>query len=148
MKQREDSMFEIKHYEKRFESAVMDIIKAEGEDWSCYWSEENAEKYKQALDSSNSYVVLGDGRVCGYSRSLLDNGHIYVFDLLVAPAYRGNQLGKKLLECLAGDYPGVPVYILSGNDEYYLKQGYGREGSIFLLNPIKPNLCGTNIMKI
>ena len=133
MKQRAGSIFEIKRYDKRFESAVMDIIRAEGEDWSCYWSEENAGKYKKALESSNSYVALGDGMVCGYSRSLLDTGHIYVFDLLVAPAYRGNKLGKKLLECLAEDYPGYRVYILSGNDEYYSKQGYSKAGSIFLM---------------
>ena len=126
-------MFEIKRYDKRFESAVMDIIRAEGEDWSCYWADENAGKYKKALESSITYVALHDGKVCGYSRSLPDTLYVYVFDLLVAPAYRGNQLGKKLLECLAGDYPGLPVYILSGNDKYYLKQGYSRQGSIFLL---------------
>ena len=126
-------MFEIKRYDKRFESAVMDIIRAEGEDWSCYWADENAGKYKKALESSITYVALQDGKVCGYSRSLPDTLYVYVFDLLVAPAYRGNQLGKKLLECLAEDYPGLPVYILSGNDEYYMMQGYRRQGSIFLL---------------
>ena len=131
MKQCEESLFEIKRYDKRFEAAVMDVIRAEGVDWSCYWADENAEKYKTALQSSNSYVVLGDGRVCGYLRALLDNGHLYVFELLVAPACRGNQLEKKLLERFAGDYPGLPVYILSGNDEYYLKQGFNKTGSIF-----------------
>ena len=35
-------MFEIKRYDKRFESAVMDIIRAEGEEWSCYWAAANA----------------------------------------------------------------------------------------------------------
>lgn len=126
-------MFEIKRYEKRFESAVMDVIRAEGEDWSCYWAGENAGKYKQALESSITYVALHDGKVCGYSRSLPDTLYVYVFDLLVASAYRGNQLGKKLLECIAEDYPGHSVYILSGNDEYYLKQGYSQQGAIFLL---------------
>ena len=126
-------MFEIKRYDKRFESAVMDVIRAEGEDWSCYWADENAGKYKKALESSITYVALHDGKVCGYSRSLPDTLYVYVFDLLVAPAYRGNQLGKKLLECLAEDISGLPVYILSGNDEYYMMQGYRRQGSIFLL---------------
>ena len=126
-------MFEIKRYDKLFASTVMDVIRAEGEEWSCYWSEENAEKYVKALESSNSYVALCDGRICGYSRSLLDSGYIYVFDLLVASEYRGNQLGKKLLERIAEDYPGLPVYILSGNDEYYFKQGYSQKGTIFLM---------------
>ena len=127
-------MFEIKRYDKRLESAVMDVIRTAGEDWSCYWADENAGKYKQALESSITYVALQDGKVCGYSRSLPDTLYVYVFDLLVAPAYRGNQLGKKLLERIAEDYPSLPVYILSGNDEYYLKQGYSRQGAIFLLS--------------
>ena len=146
MKQCEGSMFEIKRYDKRFESAVLDVVRAEGEDWSCYWSGDNAEKYKTALALSNSYVALCDGRVCGYLRAWLDNGQLYVFDLLVAPAFRGNQSGKKLLECLAEDYPGIPVYILSGNDEYYLKQGFHKAGTIFRLGneTAGKGRCSTN----
>ena len=126
-------MFEIKLYDKRFESAVMDLIRVEGEDWSCYWAGNSAEKYKQALATSITYVALWDGEVVGYSRALQDVFFLYDIDLLVTAEYRVHQFGKKLLEHLAADFPDLPVYILSGNDKYYSGQGLEKAGSIYRL---------------
>ena len=126
-------MFEIRKYSTKDESGVMRIIEAEGKDWACYWAEPNRAKYKKALATSISYVALQEDEVCGYSRSLMDALYIYVCDLLVTPACRGNQLGKKLMECIAADYSDFPIYIMSGNDEYYSKLGYSKEGSVYLL---------------
>ena len=60
--------------------------------------------------------------------------YIYVCDLLVNEKYRGNDLGKKLIQCLREEYPEYPIYIMSGNDEYYKKIDCKKEGSIYLFN--------------
>jgi len=35
------------------------------------------------------------------------------------------------MECISKDYPDQNVYVMSDVDEYYEKQGFRREGSIF-----------------
>lgn len=125
-------MFEVKKYTDKYEDELMKVIEIEGEDWSIYWEEPNATIYKKALRESITYIALQDGKVCGYSRSIQDALFIYVCDLLVTSTCRGNELGKKLLKCIEKDYPGLPIYVMSGNDEYYQKLGCTKEGSIYL----------------
>ncbi len=124
--------FEVIKYTTKYETELMNLIEAEGEDWDVYWKEPNATKYRKALSDSITYIALADSKVCGYSRSLVDALYIYVCDLLVNEKYRGNSLGEKLMRCLKTDYPDLPIYIMSGNDEYYQKLNCHREGSIYL----------------
>lgn len=123
----------VKRYSReRDEINLMDLIKGEGDEWSCYWEEEYSEKYRSALYNSITYVAYCNGELCGFSRSLDDNGfYIYVCDLLVSPKYRGRGIGKRLMECIYEDYPKYTVYVMSDVDDYYKKQSYKKEGSIF-----------------
>jgi ribosomal protein S18 acetylase RimI-like enzyme len=123
----------IRQYFKEYdEEKLMKLIENEGEEWSCYSAEEVAEKYRTALANSITYVAYDGDTLCGYSRSLNDCGfYIYVCDLLVMPEHRGKHIGRKLMECIYGDYPDQIVFVMSDVDEYYMKQGYRREGSIF-----------------
>ena len=112
------------------EDKLMKMI--EDEDGWDYAHESMAERYKATLESSVTYVACEGDVLCGYSRSLDDFGeYIYVCDLLVAPAYRGKELGRKLVECICQDYPGQVVYVMSDVDGYYEKVDYKRAGSIF-----------------
>lgn len=114
------------------EDKVMKIIENEGEEWQCYSSDNNSEKYRVALKNSITYVAYEGNVLCGYSRSINDCGfYIYVCDLLVTARHRGKNIGRKLMECVDDDYPNQIVYVMSDVDEYYNKQGYKREGSIF-----------------
>jgi ribosomal protein S18 acetylase RimI-like enzyme len=114
------------------EEKLMKLIEDQGEEWESYNAADVRAKYMAALESSITYVAYEGDVLCGYSRSLDDCGfYIYVCDLLVAPEYRGNNIGRKLMEYLYEDYPKHVVYVMSDVDMYYEKQGYKRVGSVF-----------------
>ncbi|MCZ4696410.1 N-acetyltransferase [Ancylomarina euxinus] len=114
------------------EDQLMKMIETEGKEWACYSDESVSDKYKLALCNSITYVAYEGDRLCGYSRSINDCGfYVYVCDLLVMPKYRGRKIGRKLMECIYTEYPNHIVYVMSDVDEYYMEQGYKREGSIY-----------------
>ena len=121
----------IRRYQQdKDELELMLMIKAE-EGWD-YADDKMAERYKFALSNSITFVAYQNEVLCGYSRSLDDCGfYIYVCDLLVKPAYRGNEIGRKLMECLIDEYPGQAVYVMSDVDAYYEKIGFKKIGSVF-----------------
>lgn len=120
-------------YEKSIdENKVLDLIKNQ-EGWD-YANEEMADKYKTALENSITYVAYEEEILHGYSRSLEDCGiYIYVCDLLVRQDLRGNNTGRKLMECIYNDFPNHVVYVMSDVDNYYKRVGYNRVGSIFIV---------------
>lgn len=107
---------------------LLKIIKSEGEEWKDYFNPE----YQAVLEQSITYVAYIDKKLVGYSRSIDDFGlYIWVIDLLVDKKYRGNSIGKELMECLLADFPNQDVFVMSDVDGYYEKLGYKKEGSIF-----------------
>lgn len=121
----------IRKYNKQLdESSLMKMI--EDEDGWDYANPDWSEKYKAALEKSITYVAIVGDTLCGYSRSLDDCGfYVYVCDLLVKPDFRGQHLGKQLMECIYADYPNHVVYVMSDVDDYYSKVGYNRVGSVY-----------------
>ena len=114
------------------EDKLMEMIRAEGEEWACYSDKKYSNNYKIALNKSITYVAYDGSNLCGYSRSINDCGfYIYICDLLVKPKYRRNQIGKQLMECVLQDYPEQLVYVMSDVDEYYRGLEYKQEGTIF-----------------
>ena len=120
---------EIRAYDRlKDQDELLEIIKSEGEEWKGYFDP----KYQEALEHSITYVAYSEKKLCGYSRSINDHGlYIWVIDLLVDKGYRGNSIGKKLMECLLTNYPDQDVFVMSDVDGYYQKLGYKKEGSIF-----------------
>lgn len=120
---------EIKKYDHSKEyHQILKIIKSEGEEWKDYFGS----KYQNVLKQSITYVAYANHVLCGYSRSINDFGlYIWVVDLLVDKQYRGNSIGKKLMECLLAEYPNQDVFVMSDVDRYYEKLGYRKEGSIY-----------------
>lgn len=124
----------IRKYTHADQDGVMNVISGEGGEWECYSAPDVAEKYRRLLDSSITYVAELDGHIVGYSRSLMDGAFcIYICDLLVDKRCRGQHTGSKLMECICDEYPSHEVYVMSDVDEYYTKQGYRREGSVFMV---------------
>jgi len=114
------------------EDKLMRMIVDEGEEWTCYSADDVSDRYRLALDDSITYVAYEGDVLCGYSRSIDDCGfYLYVCDLLVKPDFRGRNIGRKLMERICADHPDHTVYVMSDVDEYYKKQGYRHEGSLF-----------------
>ena len=121
-------MIKIRHYRKADEENLFAMIKAEGSEWADY----HGEKYQQALANSAVLVAHEGDELCGFVRYKDDDGFgVYIYDLLVAPAKRGRNLGRALMERVCTEFPGMTVYVMSDIDEYYEKQGFRRIGSIF-----------------
>lgn len=123
----------VKTYEKQYANDLFDMIKKEGSDWSDYY--DNKEKYIKVLESSIVYLAFKKEKLCGYIRCHNDFGFgIYVYDLLVDKDFRGKSYGKKLISRTKLDFPNDTIYVMSDADDYYKKQGYKREGSIFVVS--------------
>ena len=107
---------------------LLDIIQSEGDEWKDYL----VPAYKTVLEKSITYIAYADGVLCGYVRSIDDFGlYIWIIDLLVDKRFRGHSIGKLLMSRVVENFPNHDVYVLSDVDEYYLKQGYSKEGSVF-----------------
>ena len=123
---------QIRPYKTTDEAALFDLMKREGEEWADYWDAESGRhRYIKALDDATAtYVVIEDDRLCGFVRCI-GSFTIYVDDLLVDKAYRGRNFGRLLMERLLTDFPDHEVYVMSDVDEYYLKLGYEKAGTLF-----------------
>ncbi|NLT18676.1 MAG: Acetyltransferase (GNAT) family protein [Firmicutes bacterium ADurb.Bin080] len=126
-------MVEIRKYNRnRDQDLLIELMKREGDDWSCYLNAKTLPKYLIVLDTSITYVAYEEESLCGYVRGIDDYGiYIYLCDLLVDKKYRGRAIGKKLMEAVLDDFPDSIVYVMSDVDEYYQKLGFIKEGSVF-----------------
>lgn len=123
---------EIRRYSDSDDAQLFGIMREEGPDWECYYGTDSAGNYKKAMEASETYVAYEEGVLCGYIRSRDDSGlGLYIYDLLVSKSFRGRGIGRMLMEHASSCYGGEAVYVMSGADGYYEKQGYLREGSIF-----------------
>lgn len=121
----------IKRYDDACYPDFLDLVLSEGEEWEEY-SVTKKEDYRKALLDSIVYVAY-EGPLCiGYIRAREDGSFgLYVYDLLVRKAYRGNSYGKKLFDHVCALYPDQTIYVMSDVDPYYESIGYIKIGSIF-----------------
>lgn len=105
-------------------------------DWTDYYNGEGKKKYARALLTSITYLLFEKEKICGYVRCREDDGFgVYVYDLLVDADCRGKSYGRFLMEQACKDFPEQTVYVMSDVDPYYEKQGYQKEGTIFIVRP-------------
>ena len=105
-------------------------------DWTDYCNVEWKKKYARALLTSITYLLFEKEKICGYVRCREDDGFgVYIYDLLVDADCRGKNYGRFLMEQACKDFPEQTVYVMSDVDPYYEKQGYQKEGTIFMVRP-------------
>jgi len=124
----------VRKYSKADEDELFDMIRNEGPDWKDYWGPEGIERYKEVLAESAVFVAYDGDGLCGYARCRRDGAFgVYIYDLLVTGAKRGNNTGRALMDKICSSFPGETVYAMSDVDGYYKKQGYREEGRIFMV---------------
>jgi ribosomal protein S18 acetylase RimI-like enzyme len=125
-------MGNILKYQEKHELELLALL-GEEPDWSSFLSIDAIDTFKEALRESEAFVCKSHGSICGYLRALVDGFGIYVSELYVAPKFRGNGFGEKLLAKVKQEHPNQDVYVFSDEDLYYEKLGYKRVGSVFQL---------------
>lgn len=127
--------WQIERYKKEDTAELFAMMEKEA-DWGEYCNAKNREHYLRALQTSITYVLFEEGKICGYARCREDDGFgVYVYDLLVDTDFRGKNYGRYLMEQACKDFPEQTVYVMSDVDPYYEKQGYQKEGTIFIVKP-------------
>lgn len=105
-------------------AAVRDLAAAEG--WSTL-RDRPADGLAAWRASWPALVTTHAHTVVGFARALTDGAvTIYLADLLVAPAWRGQGLGRALIDACHLLLPSTRIDLLSttGADEFYRAQGF------------------------
>jgi ribosomal protein S18 acetylase RimI-like enzyme len=123
---------DIRRYEAGDEDALLALLREEGDEWADYHAGKRRNDYARALSQSVTYVAVEGAALCGFVRCREDFGFgLYVYDLLVRRACRGQGIGRSLMERARLDFPGQDAYVMSDVDGYYEQLGYRRVGSVF-----------------
>ncbi len=125
-------MCNILRYQKEHELELLTLL-GEEPDWQSFLTDAAIGRFRKSLLESETFVCVSGGSVCGYIRALVDGFGVYVSELYVAPQFRGNGFGAKLLARIKQEHPDQDVYVFSDEDRYYEKLGYRRVGSVFQL---------------
>jgi ribosomal protein S18 acetylase RimI-like enzyme len=124
---------EIKKYNKLLANDLLRLITSEGDEWKDYSDKEKWPYYLEVLKESITYLLYYQSLCVGYIRTKKDGIYgIYVYDLLVSKNYRKNSYGKLLIDHIHNLYPDLELYIMLDVDDYYIKQGFTKIGSIFI----------------
>ena len=121
----------IYRYNREHENDLLSAIR-EDPNWDMFTNDAAAEKYRNRLLESITYVSYEGKIFSGYLRALLDDGFaIYISELFVVPEMRNRKIGRTLISRLKSDFSNLTVYALSDEDIYYEKLGYKKAGSVF-----------------
>jgi len=126
------SDLKIRRYSKADDKDLFDMIRKEGNEWRDYWGPETIDRFRDVLKDSEVFLACDGDGMCGYVRCRRDGVFgIYICDLLVTEAKRGNNIGRALIDHVCSVFPDEAVYVMSDIDGYYRKQGYSEKGRIF-----------------
>jgi len=118
------SLVTIRRYEERDFPFIHELNKAEG--WSNLVEKHN--DVKEAWNHSNAaFVAETGGEIAGCIRGLTDGRiTLYIAELLVHPEWRGQGLGKELLNHVHSIYPATRLELLASQTSrtFYESQGY------------------------
>ena len=129
----------IKRYEKTDETAVFDLLRAEGDEWQdYYYSADKFKHYRMAINNCIVYVCHDGKSVYGFVRAWHDeNFGICVLDLLLHKSFRGFSFGQRLMEQIVKDYPDKTVYAAGDTNIYRQNLVYIKAGTAFTVKERK-----------
>lgn len=108
-----------------------------------YWANDRPrETVARSVENSICFGVYHRERQIGFARVVTDQATIYwIGDVVIDPAYRGQGLGKKLIECIVTDVNLKDLRgILTTRDAHGLYEQYGfkraKEGLFMRREPL------------
>lgn len=105
-----------------------------------YWADKRpVERIKKSIDNSVCYGIYHKGRQVGFARVVSDSATMYwLCDVIIDEVYRGNGLGKKLVEVIANssELKGL-LGILCTKDAHglYEHHNFKRNNDMFMVRP-------------
>ncbi len=110
-----------------------------------YWANQrNKETIEKSLTNSICIGVYLQGKMVGFARVVTDYATMYwLCDVVIDPEYRGNGLGKKLIETItAMDGLKGMIGILATRDAHglYEKYGFQKAPENFMRRNANPNV--------
>ncbi|MCP3029028.1 GNAT family N-acetyltransferase [Halobacillus sp. A5] len=119
-----DSSFSIRSFQAKDFDAILELNSQEG------WEQLAANKdetFHGWINSEPALVLTNNDEVVGYLRGLTDGSvSLFVCELLIRRDYRGQNLGKILIEEAHSCYPSTRVEVLatSESEGYYSQQSF------------------------
>ncbi|HLA74882.1 MAG TPA: GNAT family N-acetyltransferase [Gammaproteobacteria bacterium] len=96
---------------------------------SSYWAKDiSLDIVQRSIDNSLNFILLKGNRQVGFARVVTDYATVaYLSDVFILPAYRGNGLGKWLIECVVSHprLQGFRRWLLATLDAHKLYEPYG-----------------------
>ncbi|HBE80620.1 MAG TPA: GNAT family N-acetyltransferase [Firmicutes bacterium] len=93
-----------------------------------YWADKRSrEKIEASIKNSVGIGIYDKAKMIGFARIVTDHATMYwLCDVIIDEAYRGNGLGKKLIECITGMEELKGMFgILATRDAHGLYEKYG-----------------------
>ncbi|WP_101846205.1 GNAT family N-acetyltransferase [Halobacillus sp. Marseille-P3879] len=116
--------YSIRSFQAKDFDVIHDLNKQEGWDQLV---EKKEETFHGWVNSEPALVLMHNDEIVGYLRGLTDGSvSLFVCELLIRSDYRGQDLGKKLIEKAHSCYPGTRVELLatSKSEGYYSQQSF------------------------
>lgn len=91
------------------------------------WSDETIPSRRVMLTDGDAWTAIDDGELAGYVRVLSDGEKVtYVCEIVVALKFRGQDVGRELLNHVAEKYPTTRIDTLStlGAKAFYEATGF------------------------
>ncbi len=114
---------EIRKYEENDFERIHELNKEEGWTNLVEKKDDTKEAWRQ---SSIAYVIEGPEGVIGYIRGMTDTRvSLYICELLIDKRYRGQGLGRKLLQYVHDLYPKTRMELLASSASHTFYEGNG-----------------------
>ena len=102
------------------------------------WGKREPGKLKKAFDSSTILsFILSDNIVIGIGRALTDHEfYATIFDVIVAPEFQGNGIGRMIVEDLLKPLQGLRFIHLTstpGKEEFYKKFDFRKQKTAMVI---------------
>ena len=92
-----------------------------------YWAAERSlDEIKRSMDASHCFAAFADDRMVAFARVVTDGVSVYwLCDVVVDPDFRGQGIGKAMLDFVLEDHSWKGLGILITEDAHALYQRYG-----------------------